>query len=63
MKKALMKKIVNSTLKIIGESLYSSKDPMQIKTYAMAKTAIEMNVPLEDVEYCIEAYRQGDLRI
>lgn len=61
MKKSLMKKIVNRVLEIIGESLDRSKNPMEIKTYAMMKTGLELSIPIKDIEFVIEKYRRSEL--
>lgn len=61
MKKSLSKKIVNQVLDIIRESLDDSKNPLEIKVYAMYKTGLEMSIPKEDVEHAVECYRKGEL--
>ena len=61
MKKSLMKKIVNRCLEIINESIDDSKNPQEIKVYAIARTGLELSIPMKDVEYVIETYRRGGL--
>lgn len=67
MKKSLMIKIVKRVIEIINESIDDDKDidknPCQIKQYAMSKTGLELNLPLESIEYSVETYRKGDLKI
>jgi len=64
MKKSLAKKIVNRVFEIIGESLddkTKSKNPMEIKVYAMMRTGLEMSITKEDVEHAVECYRKSEL--
>ena len=57
----LYKKIVNRVFEIINESLDDSKNPQEIKVYAMMKAGLELSVTHDIVENAVEQYRIGAL--
>lgn len=67
MKNDLKKKVIKRVFEIISEEigdkevLWNTHTPMQIKSYAMAKTGLEMSISKADVEHAVECYRKGEI--
>lgn len=55
------KKIMNKMFSILQEKKIDLTKACELKIYAIARTALELNIPKDIVENTVEMYRRGKL--